>query len=110
LRECLSDVDIFDPRRHGQEDEDRYTFWDLEAIRRSDWVFAFLERDNPGGFSLALEVGFAKALDKKIILVDEKSSACQQDKRYLGMLRSSADLLFEDFGQATEFLKSMEKS
>ena len=33
-----------------------------------------MQKDNPSGFGLTLEIGYAAALGKQIILVDEKSS------------------------------------
>jgi hypothetical protein len=82
---------FFDPRTHGLKDPDAYTHWDLEAVRKSDWVLAFLEETNPGGFSLALEMGFARALSKRMILVDEKSARNEEASRRLAMLHSIAD-------------------
>src|SRR6266478_3435529 len=45
---------ILDLSAHGIENRDDYTRWDLNAIRRSDAVLAFMEHSNPGGYSLAL--------------------------------------------------------
>jgi len=63
----FSNLIFFDPREHKLEAPEQYTAWDLDAIRRSNWVFAYLEKSNPGGYALALELGFGKALGKNII-------------------------------------------
>jgi hypothetical protein len=99
-----------DPRIHALEDEGEYTTWDLEAIRRSDWVFAYLEATNPAGYSLALEVGYAKALGKHIFLVDEKSTTDEGQRRYLGMVRACSDNSFDSFDKAIQFLRKLVKA
>lgn len=84
--------EYLDPRSHGLTNPDAYTAWDLAAIKACDIVFAYLEKDNPGGYALALEIGYAKALDKIIILVNEKPA-----NRYLDMVNACADDVFLTF-------------
>jgi hypothetical protein len=99
----------FDPRWHVLTKHNQYTFWDLEALRRCDWVFAYLEASNPGGYALALEIGFANALGKKIILVDEKSSTDATAKRYLSMITECSNVHFQRFEDAVEFLQKLQQ-
>jgi nucleoside 2-deoxyribosyltransferase len=66
-------------------DPAEYTAWDLHAIRKCDLVLAYLEESNPGGPNVALELGYAHALGKPIILVNEKKS------RITSMLDQIAD-------------------
>jgi hypothetical protein len=99
----------FDPRWHVLTEHSEYTFWDLEALRRCDWVFAYLEASNPGGYALALEVGFANALGKKIILVDEKSPTDAIAKRYLSMIAECSNVHFQRFEDAVEFLQKLQQ-
>jgi hypothetical protein len=106
----VSRFSFFDPRVHGLQDNGHYTLWDLEAIRRSDLVFAYLEATNPGGYALALEVGFAKALGKRIILVDEKGAADEHAGRSLGMAHAVADVSFRTFDEGFQYLQLLEKS
>lgn len=96
---------FFDPRTHNLKDEKQYTLWDLTAIRQSDWVFAYLEKDNPAGFALALEIGYAKALDKFVLLVDEKSPSDERNRRYLGMVRSTSDIVFDSFEEGLKYME-----
>jgi hypothetical protein len=100
---------FFDPRSHGLENEAEYTLWDLEAIRASDWILAYLEAGNPGGYALALEVGFAKALGKTIIFVDEKSGADAIAGRYLRMITECSDVSFRRLDEALEFLQKLQQ-
>ena len=97
----------YDPRVHGISEEKGYTLWDLEAIKNCEWLFAYLEKKNPAGYALALEIGYAKALGKKIILVDEKSKGNSTIRKYLGMLHSSADIRFSSLRDAIAYLKTL---
>lgn len=87
----LANIKVIDPSKNPFRSEHAYTAWDLEAIRRSDWILAYLEAANPGGYALSLEVGFAKALGKRIIFVDEKSDEHARRGTYLAMVRACAD-------------------
>ncbi|HMN10707.1 MAG TPA: nucleoside 2-deoxyribosyltransferase domain-containing protein [Bellilinea sp.] len=91
-------VVLLNPQDHDSPEEDAYTTWDLEAIRQADIVFAYIERDNPSGVGTSLEIGYARALGKIIILVDEK-----QDSHF-GMARVAADVVFNDFQSGMLYL------
>ena len=95
----------FDPRSHGLKSKAEYTAWDLEAIRRSDCIFAYLEPTNPGGYALALEIGFAKALGKFVVLIDEKSVGDDQAARYLEMLTETSEVSFKSLQEGIDFLE-----
>ena len=71
IRTCPENT-YFDPRSHKLEHTADYTQWDFEHVKRSDLVFACFAKDNPSGFGMCAEIGFAKALGIRIILVDEK--------------------------------------
>ena len=101
-------VSILDPREDGLEAPGEYTKWDLDAIRQSDWVFAYLETSNPGGYALALEVGFATALSKKILLVDEKSVTDATLARSLAMLHVCSDACLSSLEEGIEYMKNVQ--
>ena len=103
----LAGADYYDPREHKYKDVRHYTEWDLEAIKRSDWMFAYFEAENPSGFGLALEIGFAKALNKTVILVDEKSASDDEVRNYFAMCREAADVCFDDLGKALDYAISL---
>ena len=64
----------FDPRGHGLVDPKEYTKWDLEHVDKADIVFAFMGIDNPSGFGMCLEIGYAHAKGIPIIFVDETNN------------------------------------
>jgi hypothetical protein len=93
---------LLDPSSHALLDPTEYTLWDLDAIRRSDIVLANMEATNPGGYSLALEVGFARALRKEIILVDQIADTTVS--RYFEMVRQCCNRVFASLDEAIEHL------
>ena len=104
---AVPDLLYKDPSKHGLNDPAAYTEWDLQAIRDSDVVFAYLEATNPAGYALALEVGYAKALGKAVILVDEQSLRSEQVRRYLQMVRSTADVTFDSLAEGVLHLQRL---
>lgn len=104
VKESNRTLQYIDPSTHGLQDIKQYTFWDLEGISSCDWLFGYMEENNPGGYALALEIGYAKALGKRVILVDEKSPGNQQFRRYWDMCRACADVEFECLEDAITFL------
>jgi hypothetical protein len=104
---AVPDVHYKDPSKHGLSDPVQYTEWDLQAIRQSDVVFAYLEASNPAGFALSLEVGYAKALGKTVIFVDERSPTDAQVQRQLQMVRTAADAVFDSFAEGVAYLQKV---
>lgn len=96
-----------DPSSHDFKDPKLYTTWDLEAIRESDILFAYFESSNPSGYGLTLEVGYAAALDKQIIFVDEKSKYSPDTGKYLHLAREVSDKVFESIDDGLKFLESL---
>ncbi len=97
---------LLDPSAHNIQDPAEYTRWDLEAVRESDIVLANMEASNPGGYSLALEVGFAKALGKRIFMVDQIENPSVQ--RYFEMVRQCSERVFTTLDEALDHLSLME--
>lgn len=91
VRDLQADLTFFDPRCHGLKDEDDYTVWDIRAVRASDVVFALLEANNPSGFGMSNEIGYAAAMGKYIIFVDEKSLV-QPDLRHYRLMGMNRQL------------------
>ena len=99
----LPGLDFLDPSHHKIQDPAEYTRWDLNAIRASDIVLAYMEPTNPGGYSLALEIGFAHALSKKVLLVDEIDNPSVS--KYFEMVRQCSGRVFATLDQAIDHLR-----
>ncbi len=103
----INPVMHLDPRRHGSRDESVYISWDLAGVEAADVVFAHLERDNPGGHGLALEIGFAVGMAragarlKHIILVGKDGHPAA---RYFGMGRVCSDVVVKSLEEGIEKL------
>lgn len=102
----VGSFELLDPSSQNIQDPAEYTRWDLEAVRQSDIVLANMEASNPGGHSLALEVGFAKALGKRIFLVDQIEDPSVQ--RYFEMVRQCSERVFSTLAEALDHLLSLE--
>lgn len=98
--------ELLDPSAHNIQDPAEYTRWDLEAVRQSDIVLANMEASNPGGYSLALEVGFAKALGKRIFMVDQVEDPSV--KHYFEMVRQCSERAFPTLDEALDHLLLLE--
>ncbi len=72
---------------------------DLHLVSNADILFGYLEKDNPSGLGLVAEMGFAKALGRQIIFVNE-----QGDDRYTEFLCVMSDDYFTDFDEAVQRL------
>lgn len=72
VMEACPEHTYFDPRTHGLSDPEEYTKWDLEHVEKSDLVFACFTKDNPSGFGMCIEIGYANALGIPVLLVDEQ--------------------------------------
>lgn len=96
---CLPGHTIFDPASHGLQDERDYTRWDLEHVAKADIVLAYMESDNPSGVGMALEVGYARALGKTILFVDQGVPASR-----FGMVRQCADKVFATLINALHYI------
>lgn len=93
-----------DPRQFKSIVPDQYTTWDLAGIRGSDIVFAYMSADNPSGYGLALEVGYAKALGKTIIFV------CDPDTPkfdYFNIVMAAADVNFQKLDDGIIYLTQL---
>ncbi len=105
--EHFSDHFIFyNPIDHRLSRSKEYTIWDLFYIKKSDLVFAYMEKDNNSGYGLTLEVGYAKALGKTTILVDERSVSDKSFAEKFKMVRDSTEAVYDSLQQGLEFLGS----
>ena len=103
VRQESPEHEYADPARHDLAAPCLYTHWDLCAIRQCGVLFAYMEADNPSGIGLSLEVGYALALGKLVVLVDEK-----HDPR-MAIVREAAGVVFDRLDDGIAFLQALEK-
>jgi nucleoside 2-deoxyribosyltransferase len=107
IDECDEGFTFFNPKEHGLEKSvDWYSTWDLHHVKNADIVFAYMERDNPSGYGLSLEVGYARAFGKTIILVDEKSAHSPTFDRYFKIVRFASNVVFDNLNEGICYLKA----
>ena len=88
------DFEIYDPQKHNLKDSKNYTSWDIKAVKKSDIILGYIEKDNVSGYGLCVEIGYGKALGKTIIWVEEDRKS--ERNKYFGMCRELADYIFYD--------------
>lgn len=84
----LGNHEFLDPRSWQDADPAVYTARDLAAIRHADAVLVYMSADNPSGFGLSIELGYAAALNKRLIFVDDLGRDWRS--RYFDMHRQMA--------------------
>ena len=99
---AIQDLQLLDPSKQDLGDPKELSRWGLRAIRESDVVLAYLDQENQNGYSLALALGYAKALGKTILLVEEHEAG-ERDE-YLQTVREVADFCFDSLGEAVSYL------
>ena len=104
IEACGNGMVFYNPRLHELDDPHLYTSWDIFHIDKSDILFGYLEQSNPSGVGLALEIGYAKALKKLVILVDEKTDSDEQESRYFQIVRESSDVIFDSLEEGINYL------
>jgi hypothetical protein len=81
---------------------EQYTLYDLVSIKRSDILFLYMEKTNPGVGGL-IEAGYAKGLGKTVITVLEKGNTSILD-RYLDFVKGVSDITFETLEEGINYL------
>jgi nucleoside 2-deoxyribosyltransferase len=94
--------EYFDPRVDADQ---RYPFkfiqQDLDGIQWCDVLLAYFEKSNPSGLGLALEIAWAVAFGKKVILVDEH-------ERIPEMLAGCSRRIYTSLHSAIWYLQELE--
>jgi len=101
----VPDLEYFDPRSHKLASPIQYTTWDMHHVLSADILFGYMEKDNPSGYGLATEVGYAKGSGKTVILVDEKSPTNSKFLQHFAIVRATADIVFDTLEEGIEFLR-----
>lgn len=99
----ISDMEFFDPKLKPNKHWSEYGTWDIHFIKNCDILFAYIDKGNPSGYGLALEIGYAKALNKTVIFVIEPG---HEKERYFDFLKVCADVVYDNLNDGIEYLKS----
>lgn len=97
---------IYNPQTHNLDDIERYTAWDLYHVDKCDILLGYMRSDNPSGYGLALEIGYATAKNKLVILVDERSALDESFKRYFAICHASSNIVLHSLDEAIDYLKT----
>lgn len=89
--------EFIDPCVWNTDDETVYTRKDLDAIDEADVVLGRMTRDNPSGYGLCVEVGYAFGTDTPIVWWQD---ALSERDRYFGMCRAMSTLQVHSLGEA----------
>lgn len=101
-----TNVEFIDPKEKEIKKEFtwfEYGCWDLHYIKQTDICFVYMEKTNPSGFGLSVEIGYAKAMNKTVILILENGH--EKDK-YLQFLKTVADVVYDNLDEGISFLSS----
>lgn len=104
VKSALPKLAFCDPRETGLTSPSEYKAWNLFWLSKSAVLFAYMERDNPSGYGLALEIGHARAEGKFVILVDERSAHDKTFADQFAWVHEVADVSFDDLRQGISYL------
>jgi len=93
------DINWLDPR--NATEKDNWFDLEVEMVKKSDFIIAWVTPDNKSGFGMTYEMGMAYALNKPYILINEKNNKYQW-----GMQSSGAAETFNDPNKAFDWLKN----
>lgn len=99
----LDNVEFYIPKSQPNKTWQEYFTWDIHYVKQCDIVFGYMEKTNPSGFGLSVELGYALGIGKTVILVLEEGH--EKDK-YLQFLKGTASVVFNDLLEGIEFLKT----
>ncbi|MES2478295.1 MAG: nucleoside 2-deoxyribosyltransferase domain-containing protein [Bacteroidota bacterium] len=96
---------FFNPLEHELEHSEFYTIWDIHFLKECDIFFAYMEDSNPSGYGLSFELGVAYALNKTIILIDEKSQVNDTFAKYFKILYKPSGVVLNNLSDGIDYLK-----
>lgn len=96
---------FLNPRDHQLSISEQYTTWDLHYVKKADIILAYMEKDNPSGYGMTLEIGYAQALNKTIILIDERSAIDTSFANRFKIVRESSSVVFNNLTDGLAFFE-----
>lgn len=104
VKALFPDWVLFDPRKCKSKDPATYTRWDLNHIDKARVVLAYMDSDNPSGYGLSFEVGYASAQDKVVVFVDAMRRNDPR-RKYFDMIRVRANVVCSTLKEVAFWLK-----
>ena len=95
--------EFFSPGKHGLIHFDEYSTWDIHFIKQCDIVFVYMDKNNPSGYGLMLEIGYASALNKTIVFICEHLGGRE---KYFEIAEHLCDVRFLNLDMGIKFLQS----
>lgn len=89
-------VKFIDPSKHGLTNEYDYVPWDIAGVMNADYVFAYMEADNPGGHGLCFETGFANGEGTPVLFVDQSSENVRRQFAFVRLMSAFCTNHLED--------------
>ena len=108
IKQEVPENTYLDPSEHHHlQQEDVYTYLDLEQVRMSELVLVRVEPENPSNYGASLEIGYAAALGIPVTLIDELTPNKDWRAKYFGMARSVAQATVSTTTEAIDLLKAL---
>ena len=108
FREQAPDFTYLDPQDHYHiKEETAYTFLDLLQLEQADLVVANLDPANPSLYGTSLEIGYAVAQGKSVLIIDQLTPAGDERARWFGMARSVSHIVVASVADAIDVLNAM---
>lgn len=95
---------LLDPRECKSTNPSEYTEFDLGQIDKARVFLAYMDSDNPSGYGLAVELGYAYAVGNKHIIFVDAMNENDPRSRYFDMLRVMSAQVFKTLPEAAEYL------
>ena len=103
----INGVKYFDPSKKELDKSltlSEFGTWDLHFIKECNIVFAYMEKTNPSGIGMAVEIGYAKALGKTVILCIEQNNETIKP-HHLDFMKKVSDIFYENIDDAINYLR-----
>jgi len=98
----LLEHECINPKNWEHTEADVYTYRDLDGVYRCDLVLAYMEKENPSGIGMSLEIGYAVGIGKPVIFVNE----C--DSKNFDIIEEISSRVFSDLRDAIYFIKNLD--
>lgn len=68
----FANFETINPLTHGLTEQNEIQQWMIANVLKARLLVCYLEKQNPGGYNMAFEIGIARAANIPVFIVDEK--------------------------------------